>query len=112
MNDAPLAHTHDPETSHAAVARLDRARASRVKDAILTMLREEPKAQWELTLQYQREKFNRQWPLVKPDSIAKRLSELHNEGWVVDSKERNHSPYGRPAVVWQINPAMTEAGAA
>ena len=35
----------------------------------------------------------------------KRVSELHNEGFIIDSGERRQTAWGRNAIVWVLSPA-------
>lgn len=97
-----LAHRSDPETSFTAAEELNMSAKDHIKAIILEELAEEPMAAFQLTDLYfeLRAKFG--WPDCKTDGIAKRLSELHNEHRVQDSGRRVMSPYGRPAVVWQV----------
>lgn len=100
-----LAHRHDPVTSHVAAASVDRDEASIVKQAILDLLDEEPRADFELTPAYFSLREANGWPLVQPHSIARRRSELHMQGRVYDTGERRQTPFRRPAVVWAVKAA-------
>jgi hypothetical protein len=95
-----LAHRNDPDTSHIAAAALNSSDKAIIKAVIVDLLAKKPRAQFQLTAYYV--KFRRAfgWPDCKPDSIAKRLSELVNDGLVVDTERRIQSPYSRPVAVW------------
>lgn len=97
-----LAHTHDPDTSHEAVARLDKKQLAVMKRAILEILQARPATAEHATRAY----FNLQpfvdWPYAKRDSIAKRVSELHKDGLIRDSGDRERTAFGRNAVVWEV----------
>ncbi|PPG34503.1 hypothetical protein [Rathayibacter sp. AY2B9] len=97
-----LAHTHDPDTSHEAVARLDKKQLAVMKRAILQLLESEPATAWHATEAYFMYRDYFDWPLAKRDSIAKRMSELHKEGLIRDTGRRAPTGYGRPAVVWEV----------
>ncbi len=97
-----LAHRNDPDTSHFAAESLNLDDSSEIKGAILSMLAERPRATYELTGTYFARREAKGWPLVKTDSIAKRLSELRVAGRVVDSGDRVNGQYGKPVAVWQL----------
>lgn len=44
------------------------------------------------------------WRAVKPDSVAKRMSELHNEGVIYDTDTTAVGPEGRPVTQWGLVP--------
>lgn len=100
-----LAHRTDPDTSHNAVPASKQREL--VKEAImylLTHLGEYPTheglAAFEVTEEYFSDRQARGWPNVQPYSIARRMSELHNEKRIRDTGERVPTPYGRTAAVW------------
>lgn len=98
-----LAHTADPDTSHIAAAALNATQTERVQEAILFMLREKPRAAFQLTERYFKFRGAFGWPEgVKPDSIAKRLSQLVKDGAVVDTGRRASTKWGRPAAIWAV----------
>lgn len=97
-----LAHTHDPDTSHEAAARLDPARKGALKAAIILILTEKPRTAYETAEEYFRLALTMHWPLVKFDSIAKRISELHNDGAVRRTDGTRDTPFDRAAVVWEV----------
>lgn len=97
-----LAHTHDPDTSHEAAARLDGKQVAAMKRAILELLELEPGTAYRITREYFRWSAIRDWPFAKRDSIAKRMSELHKAGLIRDTGRRAPTGYGRPAVVWEV----------
>lgn len=100
-----LHHSHDPETSRIAAESIDRDETSRVQQAILDLLAEEPRADFELIPAYFNLRVENDWPFVQPHSIARRRSELHMLGRVYDTGERRQTPYRRPAVVWAVKEA-------
>lgn len=93
--------TRDPDTSPAAAA-LDPGEKSAVQQAILDLLEESPRADFELTPAYFALREVNGWPLVQPHSIARRRSELHMQGRVYDTGERRQTPFRRPAAVWAV----------
>lgn len=98
-----LAHTHDPDTSHDAAARLNPKQVAILKAAILEILTENKASAWNVTKRYfMYREWNSTWPLVKEDSIAKRMSELHKDGLIRDTGERARTGFGRQAVVWEV----------
>jgi hypothetical protein len=97
-----LAHTHDPDTSHEAVARLDKKQLAVMKRAILSILAAEPRTAFSTTRAYFDVREFYDYPYAKRDSIAKRMSELHKEGLIRDTGRRAPTGYGRPAVVWEV----------
>lgn len=97
-----LHHQRDPETSAAAAAAVNRDEASIVQEAILELLAEKPRADFELIPAYAAIREARGWPIVQPHSIARRRSELHMQGRVYDTEERRQTEYGRPAAVWAV----------
>ena len=99
---AALAHTNDPETSHESAASLNLKKNAQLKEVILDLLRRRPRAQFQLTKFYVKFKRANDWPDVKDDSVAKRLSELVQAGLVVDSGMKVESPYGKNVVVWAV----------
>lgn len=103
-----LAHSHDPETSRTAAAAATPGKDI-VQQAIIELLLEEPRADFELTPAYFALREANGWPLVHPHSIARRRSELHMQGRVVDTGVRRQTEYGRPAVVWAVKDAVCDA---
>jgi hypothetical protein len=97
-----LAHTHDPDTSHEAAARLDGKQVAAMKRAILELLTLEPMTAYQATNSYFAGQRYLDWPHAKRDSIAKRMSELHKAGLIRDTGRRAPTGYGRPAVVWEV----------
>lgn len=97
-----LAHRNDPNTSHLAAAALDPEENNRVKGAILSILDGHSMPVFQLTGAYFARRDAAGWPFVKPDSIAKRLSELRKAGKVIDSGERVKGQFDRLVVVWAI----------
>jgi hypothetical protein len=97
-----LAHRSDPISSHLAAARLNPSDRARVKRAVLQLLAEEPRPTFKLTTAYFNLRVANGWPSVKPDGIAKRLSELHKAGQVEETGELVRSPYDRDVVVWRV----------
>jgi hypothetical protein len=97
-----LAHRNDPDTSHIAAAALDPEENNRVKGAILSILAHQPMPVFQLTGAYFARRESAGWPFVKPDSIAKRLSELRNAGKVIDSGDRVTGQFNRPVAVWAL----------
>lgn len=97
-----LAHTHDPDTSHEAAARLDPRQVAAMKRAILELLADEPGTAFRITDRYFFHQGFMDWPFAKRDSIAKRMSELHKAGLIRDTGRRAPTGYGRPAVVWEV----------
>lgn len=97
-----LAHTHDPDTSHDAAARLNPKQVAAMKRAILEILTREPMTAFATTQAYFAFKGYFDWPNAKRDSIAKRMSELHKDGLIRDTGRRAPTGYGRPAVVWEV----------
>lgn len=96
-----LAHRADPVTSHIAAASI--SAKQQIKNALIALLEEEPRAAFELTEAYFNLREANGWPACKPDGIAKRLSELHKvDHLVVETDRTVMSPYNRPAVVWQV----------
>lgn len=102
-----LAHSHDPETSRTAAATTPGKDI--VQQAIIELLLEEPRADFELTPAYFALREANGWPLVHPHSIARRRSELHMQGRVFDTGVRRQTEYGRPAVVWAVKDAVSHA---
>lgn len=69
-----LAHRNDPATSHDAVP----ADTERLRSALMELLREAPRAAFQLEVAYDDLAFMNGWPLdIDPYSIHRRLSELH-----------------------------------
>lgn len=99
-----LAHRNDPDTSHIAAERLSKEDLSVMKGAILYLLRVRPVGVHQLTGDYFALRELKQWPKVKPDSVAKRLSELVKAGLVVNTGEHAPGLYGRPVAVWAVAP--------
>lgn len=97
-----LAHTGDPDTSHTAAAALNKEDQSRMKAAILYLLDVRPVPVHQLTGDYFALRELKQWPAAKPDSVAKRLSELVKAERVVDTGKRVPGLYGRPVAVWAV----------
>jgi hypothetical protein len=97
-----LAHTNDPITSHEAAASLNPNTSAELKSVIMMLLARKPRAQFALTKFYVKFKGVENWPDVKDDSVAKRLSELVKAGRVVDSGRKVMSPFGKSVVVWQV----------
>ncbi len=102
-----LAHRNDPDTSHEAVPAS--AAREQVKNAILYILGhlgEYPTrgglAVFEVTESYFEDRAARGWPEIQPYSIARRMSELHNDKLIFDTGDRVPTPFGRTAVVWAV----------
>lgn len=112
-----LAHTNDPDASHAAAANLDRKKSALVKQAIIELLAERPRAAFELQSAYMELRGICGWPLVQPHSVNRRLSELHGAGAVRpvldDHGDQVRIPTkdGATATVWEIVPAEAQAAA-
>lgn len=100
-----LHHLHDPETSATAAASVNRDEASVVQQAILELLAEKPRADFELIPAYAAIRESRGWPIVQLHSIARRRSELYTQGKVRATPERRQTEYGRPATVWAVKEA-------
>ncbi|RLP68387.1 hypothetical protein D9V30_10380 [Mycetocola reblochoni] len=97
----PRAHTNDPQASHDAAAALDENAVSALKQAILTLLAT-PMTAHELTSAYDRAREGMGWPaLADPHNIARRVSELHSAGRIVDTGVKGPGRY-RPATVWAV----------
>ena len=84
-------HNRDPETSHAA-AEQAASFAAKHRAQVYGAIRVQPRASEEIAyvtgLGYQQ--------------VLKRISDLHNEGWIEDSGRRHRNSSGRLAVVWQL----------
>jgi hypothetical protein len=108
-----LAHHSDPVASHEAAANLDRERDSRVKQAILQLLAEAPRADFQLKRAYASLWQANGWPELRDiHSVARRRSELHTREHRVravldaDGKQvRIKSPHGASATIWELVPA-------
>lgn len=97
-----LAHLSDPITSDLAAESLDPTKLSATKRAILELLTESPRTVPELTEAYFNLREANGWPLCKPDGIAKRTSDLHNERFIVESGlPAKRGPYGKLCAVWE-----------
>ena len=97
-----LVHTDDPDTSYAAEASLNSSAVEQLKAIILDELGKKPQAVFELTKRYFKFRNAFNWPDCKTDSVAKRLSELHKAGRVVDTGKRVIGPYKKPVAVWAV----------
>lgn len=95
-----LAHRNDPDTSFTAAETL--SNTAQVKAIILAELAKKPQATFELVNRYVKFRAPMGWPMCKPDSVAKRLSELHNDKLVQDSGRRVMGEYGKPVAVWEV----------
>lgn len=95
-----LAHRGDPATSHNAVpTAADRAR---LKKALLELLERGDMTTSHLTTLYFTVASIHGWPIVKSDSVAKRLSELVNAGQVSASGRTELGDYGKQVTVWSV----------
>ena len=111
MNNTPLAHNGDPQTSHDAVIQLDPEGRSTLKDELLVLLDERPRTGDELTAAYAHQAEFRRWPTyLDMHNVKRRLSELHTRHHVIrESGETRPSRLGRNAVVWELAVPLDEA---
>ena len=96
-----LAHRNDPATSHIAAEALDPVARMTLKGAILHLLDICPRTVPNLTLDYFAARKIREWPNVKPDSVAKRLSELVKAGRVTVVGQ-TQGLYGVPVNIYGV----------
>jgi hypothetical protein len=99
---AMLSHSGDPNTSPEAARSLDPDARAQVKLAIMLLLRECPGAPFQIADRYFAMRAERDWPVVKYDSIAKRISELRNAAQVYDTGRRVMGPHGKNAAVLDV----------
>lgn len=85
----PGARKSDPDTSHAAAAKI---RSRKVYEDVLAVLREGPATDFEIAACLGGQQT----------SLGKRRGELRDAGLVQDSGERRASPSGSPAIVWKL----------
>ncbi|ROS28878.1 hypothetical protein EDF22_0609 [Rathayibacter sp. PhB127] len=97
-----LAHTHDPDTSHDAARRLDRETTNRVKSAVLWLLLDGPATVTELRDAYFEMRASMHWPDVDEHTVDKRVTDLKNDGRVVDTGERRLTKRNRPSAVLRL----------
>lgn len=94
------AHHDDPETSHESAKR---TKTEELKHVLYGLIEERPRAAFQLRDYYMRNAETQGWPQVKPDSVNKRISELHKRGWIEPHPtKRADTEFGRTAVVWQL----------
>lgn len=98
-----LARASDPDTSHDAAAIAALSPSSReIKSAILRLLRSDgPATAFELRDLYFANRVDEGWPDCQPNTINRRVSDLANMGFVVDTGERRKTPDRRLAIVWR-----------
>lgn len=101
MHNTELVHADDPQTSFIAADALSDEQRREIKGAIIMLLSEHPRTVSELTREYFTWRRENHWPGCKPDSIAKRVSELVNAGQVHASGKVT-GDYGRPVNVWAV----------
>lgn len=102
------AHRHDPQTSHLAAEAVNESTATRVKDALVELLREQSAAPFEAQMLYTHVGPARGWPKIQPHSVNRRLSELKRDGFIRGTGELVRTPDGANAE----RLALTEAVAA
>lgn len=92
-------HHDDPATSKKAGVRVD---TGTLRSILYQLLTERPRAAFQLRDYYFRFADGNGWPKVKPDSINKRISDLHKAGLIEESGKTATTEYDREAVIWQV----------
>ena len=96
------AHTDDIDTSHIAASRAE-SMAERHREMVLDCLEDHgPLASEEIAVRIG----------LSSLQVMKRISDLRNDGVVIDSGERKPTRAGRPAAVWKIKPRQADLFAA
>ena len=92
------ARTDDLDTSHTAAERAESMASAHKMAIYAALVTDGPQTSDEIA---------RKVGLL-PHQVIKRVSDLRNEGAVVDSGERRATRAGRPAAVWKLKPVQLD----